>query len=929
MPLAIQDFWKLVVASGLLPAARCRELHAQFAGLKGASRTASSTALAEWLVGSGILTRYQANAVLSGQPGTLGFGDLVIVDRIEAGRLAGVFRARYKGTQPLLVVPATLWAGERISEEDAEQRTVVLAAVKHPHVMRVHRYVSGSPQGFVVTQDLAGRCLGELLSQGTPPLDVACRIAFHAALGLAALREQRLAHGRLWPENIWVDTSGAARLLQFPLATSSACGERPQAAWADYQAPEVAESPSGANQLADVYSLGCLLHELISGRVPFPGGTAAQKAQRHERELPQRLDERMPDVPEELATLVADMLDKETRLRTPSAAAIAQALVPFTVGASSASRVTPPKGATGTGESAFAAPPAVAVVVAPAEIEVGQPSSEVAFVDARDEMFVTKAGAKGSASRAKRSSNSTLIGVAIAVALMALALLFGLLWNRSGKDDAPAKPTQRDVVVPANAGDVAGPNIPSGGATESPPAPAPPAGEAEKATDDKELLWASPTSGQPLKLTCLPPGVQMIIVLRPAELLAGDEGPKLLDALGPAALAEHDRALTTLGLPAIEIEQLVIAQFSDDAGALQTAYVMRLVAAPDRAALVRAWGSPTASMDEGQERFEGPVWAYYFPPEDEGRVVAVAPRATMPEVIATRRAPLLHKSLERLLPHSDAARHINVMAPTAHWLADNGPLVALGWERLREPLRQFLDKAEAVAWSMQLGEDTFFELRAIAPGNARASDLSQMLQQRVEQMPDRVESYVASLDVRPYGRLVVNRLPRMVQLMSAYTRAGVDGNDAVLRCYLPAPAAHNLLLATQLALLEQPAAAGSRVPSAPVALANDAPTALEQVISLSFPRDTLEHSMELLSQQIGVPITILGTDLQLEGITKNQSFGLNERDKPAKEILSTILKLASPDGKLVYVVKTGEGAAPAITITTRAAAARRGEAVAP
>ena len=83
--------------------------------------------------------------------------------------------------------------------------------------------------------------------------------------------------------------------------------------------------------------------------------------------------------------------------------------------------------------------------------------------------------------------------------------------------------------------------------------------------------------------------------------------------------------------------------------------------------------------------------------------------------------------------------------------------------------------------------------------------------------------------------------------------------------------------------------------------------------------------MQLLADEIGVPIVILGPDLQIEGITKNQSFGLDERDQPAEEVLLKILRQANPDGKLVYVIKDVPGKGEQIWLTTRVAAAMRGD----
>jgi hypothetical protein len=101
---------------------------------------------------------------------------------------------------------------------------------------------------------------------------------------------------------------------------------------------------------------------------------------------------------------------------------------------------------------------------------------------------------------------------------------------------------------------------------------------------------------------------------------------------------------------------------------------------------------------------------------------------------------------------------------------------------------------------------------------------------------------------------------------------------------------------------------------------------LKHVTSLTFARDTLERAIQLLADDIGVQAEILGPDLQLEGITKNQSFGLDEKDKPAEEILRDIMVKANPDGKLVYVVKPRQpGGEEELFITTRAAAAKRGD----
>jgi hypothetical protein len=152
----------------------------------------------------------------------------------------------------------------------------------------------------------------------------------------------------------------------------------------------------------------------------------------------------------------------------------------------------------------------------------------------------------------------------------------------------------------------------------------------------------------------------------------------------------------------------------------------------------------------------------------------------------------------------------------------------------------------------------------------------------------------------------------------------------VLNTYLPRHAAHNLVLASELALEQTPGSESvAGVSRKPAAAASAGPAGgLQKKISLVFAKDTLEKSIQMLSDEIGIPMEILGGDLQLEGITKNQSFGLDERAKTAAEILRVILAKSNPDGKLVYVVQEKDGE-EWVLITTRAAAAKRGDPLPP
>jgi hypothetical protein len=176
--------------------------------------------------------------------------------------------------------------------------------------------------------------------------------------------------------------------------------------------------------------------------------------------------------------------------------------------------------------------------------------------------------------------------------------------------------------------------------------------------------------------------------------------------------------------------------------------------------------------------------------------------------------------------------------------------------------------------------------------------------------------------------MLVLRLPGMLRVLASQLRSGAEGKGVVLNAYLPRHAPHNIALAAELALAQTP---GAPVAASAGPAAAEPQSALEKLnrkMTLTFAKDNLERSIQMLSDETGVPMEILGGDLQLEGITKNQSFGLDETDKTADEILRVILAKSNPEGKLVYIVKERDGE-EWVLITTRAAVEKRGDPLPP
>jgi hypothetical protein len=240
---------------------------------------------------------------------------------------------------------------------------------------------------------------------------------------------------------------------------------------------------------------------------------------------------------------------------------------------------------------------------------------------------------------------------------------------------------------------------------------------------------------------------------------------------------------------------------------------------------------------------------------------------------------------------------------------------------------------------MNWDENFFLELDATPTLETSPEKAARIFSERVSQIPQKLEEYVVGLSAQPHGRLVIARLPEMLRKLVHYTRSSFDREHAVLRCYLPVAAGHNLLMAAELTLAETPGGSPMAVVTAPTtatsaaAPATTASERLAKVTSLKFARDTLESAIDLLAKDVGVPISIRGADLQADGITKNQSFGIDVSGKPGAEILVEILRLANPDKtatgpndarqKLVYIIEQLPDKTEQIVVTTRAKAAER------
>jgi len=203
----------------------------------------------------------------------------------------------------------------------------------HPHIVTIHDIGEEDAQPYIVSQYMAGGDLEGAIRQAENhrlPLDQALRIAEQVCQALEHAHGRGIVHRDLKPGNIWLTQDGTAKLGDFGLAVALDRSRLTMAGTmmgtAAYMPPEQALGGE-ANHRSDLYSLGCVLYELVTGRPPFLGDDTLGIISQHVNAPPLAPSWHKPDVPPALDALILRLLRKSPDERPASAAEVITALV--------------------------------------------------------------------------------------------------------------------------------------------------------------------------------------------------------------------------------------------------------------------------------------------------------------------------------------------------------------------------------------------------------------------------------------------------------------------------------------------------------------------------------------------------------------------------------------------------------------------------
>jgi serine/threonine-protein kinase len=220
-----------------------------------------------------------------------------------------------------------------VNRERFVREAQVAAGLQHPNTVAVFDVGDDAGRPFIVMELIDGRSLADRIrDDGRLSVDETVPIVAGVLAGLQAAHDRGLVHRDVKPSNILLPAGGGVKLVDFGIATVVAEAAAPLTAGDDvlgtprYLAPERV-SGQRATPASDIYSLGAVTYECLTGRPPFVADSPVALAVAHQREPVRPLVEIAPDVPRSVAAIVERALAKDPRSRFGSAAEMGSALL--------------------------------------------------------------------------------------------------------------------------------------------------------------------------------------------------------------------------------------------------------------------------------------------------------------------------------------------------------------------------------------------------------------------------------------------------------------------------------------------------------------------------------------------------------------------------------------------------------------------------
>lgn len=266
-------------------------------------------------------------------------GRLIHQYRVDSLLGEGGMGTVYQATDTLLERPVAMkmlhphLLNQNTFMERFRNEALILARLNHPNIAVVYNFLQDGTDYFMAMEYVEGESLETLLRRaGSLPAAIAAEIVRQGLEGLAHAHRKNILHRDIKPANLMLTPEGVVKLMDFGIARMAGEQRLTQAnrivGTLEYMAPELiqGEAPSPAS---DIYAMGVLLYELLSGKLPFASRTDYELMQTIIRNKPIPLRKLNGQIPKEMEAIVQKALEKTPAKRFADAKEFQQALQPF------------------------------------------------------------------------------------------------------------------------------------------------------------------------------------------------------------------------------------------------------------------------------------------------------------------------------------------------------------------------------------------------------------------------------------------------------------------------------------------------------------------------------------------------------------------------------------------------------------------------
>lgn len=254
-------------------------------------------------------------------------------EQIGSGAMGVVYKARFVKNDrrvALKLLPPEVAANATLAAR-FQREMEILKDLRHPHIVHSFGGTCEGDQWFYAMELIEGGTLGTLLiEQGKLPWRQVVDFGLQICSALEHAHARGVIHRDLKPGNLLLTAGGRVKLVDFGLALVSAETKLTAAGKTmgsvHYMAPEQIQGKPPLSNRTDLYALGCVLFEMLTGRTPFTGNAMAEILQQHLQKAPPKVSSFTLDCPVPLEVLISDLLEKDVNRRPADAQAVAARL---------------------------------------------------------------------------------------------------------------------------------------------------------------------------------------------------------------------------------------------------------------------------------------------------------------------------------------------------------------------------------------------------------------------------------------------------------------------------------------------------------------------------------------------------------------------------------------------------------------------------